>query len=323
LVLKLTDYRTEIHNNWCPGCGDFGILSAVQMALADLQIPPHQAAVFSGIGCSGKTPHYINAYGIHTLHGRGLAFAQGAKLANPELEVLLAAGDGDFLGIGGNHALHAGRRNIDLTVIIHDNFVYGLTKGQASPTLGLGVKTKGLAKPNIQQDINPISLAVVAGYTFVARGYAYDTRHLKELIKSGIKHKGSALIDVLQPCPTYDDIHTKDWYAGTDLKDPKTGRSMPRTYHLEDTGFDPVVKTGKEEEVVQKMTQAITKSFEWGDRIPIGVFYQNSFVPTFEERLAETRIPALLKTPAASMRIANPDGTPSLDMTPLLSKFTV
>nr|MDG6935178.1 2-oxoacid:ferredoxin oxidoreductase subunit beta [Nitrososphaerota archaeon] len=181
----------------------------------------------------------------------------------------------------------------------------------------------GLAKPNIQQDINPISLAVVAGYTFVARGYAYDTRHLKELIKSGIKHKGSALIDVLQPCPTYDDIHTKDWYAGTDLKDPKTGRSMPRTYHLEDTGFDPVVKTGKEEEVVQKMTQAITKSFEWGDRIPIGVFYQNSFVPTFEERLAETRIPALLKTPAASMRIANPDGTPSLDMTPLLSKFTV
>ncbi|MDG6934252.1 MAG: 2-oxoacid:ferredoxin oxidoreductase subunit beta, partial [Nitrososphaerota archaeon] len=111
------------------------------MALADLQIPPHQAAVFSGIGCSGKTPHYINAYGIHTLHGRGLAFAQGAKLANPELEVLLAAGDGDFLGIGGNHALHAGRRNIDLTVIIHDNFVYGLTKGQASPTLGLGVKT--------------------------------------------------------------------------------------------------------------------------------------------------------------------------------------
>ncbi len=323
MVLKLTDYRTEIHNNWCPGCGDFGILSAVQMALADLQIPPHQAAVFSGIGCSGKTPHYINAYGIHTLHGRGLAFAQGAKLANPELEVLLAAGDGDFLGIGGNHALHAGRRNIDLTVIIHDNFVYGLTKGQASPTLGLGVKTKGLAKPNIQQDINPISLAVVAGYTFVARGYAYDTRHLKELIKSGIKHKGSALIDVLQPCPTYDDIHTKDWYAGTDLKDPKTGRSMPRTYHLEDTGFDPVVKTGKEEEVVQKMTQAITKSFEWGDRIPIGVFYQNSFVPTFEERLAETRIPALLKTPAASMRIANPDGTPSLDMTPLLSKFTV
>ncbi len=322
-MLKLTDYRTEIHNNWCPGCGDFGILSAVQMALADLQIPPHQAAVFSGIGCSGKTPHYINAYGIHTLHGRGLAFAQGAKLANPELEVLLAAGDGDFLGIGGNHALHAGRRNIDLTVIIHDNFVYGLTKGQASPTLGLGVKTKGLAKPNIQQDINPISLAVVAGYTFVARGYAYDTRHLKELIKSGIKHKGSALIDVLQPCPTYDDIHTKDWYAGTDLKDPKTGRSMPRTYHLEDTGFDPVVKTGKEEEVVQKMTQAITKSFEWGDRIPIGVFYQNSFVPTFEERLAETRIPALLKTPAASMRIANPDGTPSLDMTPLLSKFTV
>lgn len=323
MALKLADYRTEVHNNWCPGCGDFGILSAVQMALAELQIPPHRAAVFSGIGCSGKTPHYINAYGIHTLHGRGIAFAEGAKLANPELEVILTAGDGDTLGIGGNHTLHLGRRNLDITVIMHDNFVYGLTKGQASPTLGLGVKTKGLAKPNIQQDINPIMLAIVAGYTFVARGYAYDTKHLKELIKKGITHKGSAFLDILQPCPTYDDIHTKSWYAGEDRPDPQTGRPVPRTYHLEDIGYDPLVRKDADEEVLQKVTQAFAKSMEWGDRIPIGVFYQNPFVPTFEERLAETRIPSYITSPPARMKIAGEDGSPSVDLNPILQRFLV
>jgi len=323
MALKLADYRTEVHNNWCPGCGDFGILSAVQMALAELQIPPHRAAVFSGIGCSGKTPHYINAYGIHTLHGRGIAFAEGAKLANPELEVILTAGDGDTLGIGGNHTLHLGRRNIDMTVIMYDNFVYGLTKGQASPTLALGMKTKGLAKPNIQQDINPIMLAVVAGYSFVARGYAYDTKHLKELIKKGITHKGSAFIDVLQPCPTYDDIHTKSWYAGEDRTAQTQGKPVPRTYHLEDTGYDPVVKKDSQEEVLQKMSQALAKSLEWGDRIPIGVFYQNPFIPTFEERIIETRAPSYAIIPPAKMKIAKEDGSPAVDLEAILKKYTV
>jgi 2-oxoglutarate ferredoxin oxidoreductase subunit beta len=323
LALKLTDYRTEVHNNWCPGCGDFGILSSLQMALAELQIPPHRAAIFSGVGCSGKTPHYINAYGVHTLHGRGLAFAQGAKLANPELEVILTAGDGDSLGIGGNHTLHLGRRNLDITVIIHDNFVYGLTKGQASPTLGLGMKTKGLAKPNIQQDINPLMLAIVAGYTFVARAYAYDTRYLKDIIKKGIIHKGAAFIDVLQPCPTYDDIHTKGWYAGEDRPDPQSGRPVPRTYHLEETGYDPLVRKGTEEEVLQKVSQAISRASEWGDRIPTGVFYQNPFVPTFEERLSETRMQAYSKFPPVRMKISNDDGTPAIDMTALFKRFQV
>ncbi|MEM3185998.1 MAG: 2-oxoacid:ferredoxin oxidoreductase subunit beta [Conexivisphaerales archaeon] len=322
MALKLTDYRTEVHNNWCPGCGDFGILSAIQMALQELQIPPHKAAVFSGIGCSGKTPHYINTYGIHTLHGRGLAFAEGAKLANPELEVILTAGDGDSLGIGGNHTLHAGRRNIDLTVIVHDNFVYGLTKGQAAPTLGLGVKTKGLAKPNIQQDLNPIMLALVAGYTFVARGYAFDTRHLKEIIKKGIQHKGSAFIDVLQPCPTYDDIHTKEWYAGED-RATNAGKAIPRIYRLEETGYDPLVHKDDEGEVLQKITQAMVKSSEWGDKIPIGIFYQNPFVPTFEERIAETRIPVYLKKPPVKLAIHNDNGDPAVDLTPLFDRFAV
>jgi 2-oxoglutarate ferredoxin oxidoreductase subunit beta len=322
-VLKLTDYKTEVHNNWCPGCGDFGILSSIQMALSELQVPPHHAVVVSGIGCSAKTPHYINAYGIHTLHGRAIAFAEGIKLANPELEVVAVSGDGDALGIGGNHTLHAGRRNIDMTFVVFDNFVYGLTKGQASPTMSLGMKTKGLAKPNIQQDINPIMLALTAGYTFVARGYAFDVKHLKEIIRKGIQHKGAAFIDVLQPCPTYNDIYTKEWYAGEDRLDPETHRAVPRVYKLEEAGYDPLVKKGDRAEEVAKISQAIAKSVEWGDRIPIGVYYQNPFVPSFEERLEETRIHGYKESPPAKLQIAKDDGHPAADMDGLFDMFKV
>jgi len=322
-VLKLTDYKTEVHNNWCPGCGDFGILSSIQMALSELQVPPHHAVVVSGIGCSAKTPHYINAYGIHTLHGRAIAFAEGIKLANPELEVVAVSGDGDALGIGGNHTLHAGRRNIDMTFVVFDNFVYGLTKGQASPTMSLGMKTKGLAKPNIQQDINPIMLALTAGYTFVARGYAFDVKHLKEIIRRGIQHKGAAFIDVLQPCPTYNDIYTKEWYAGEDRLDPETHRAVPRVYKLEEAGYDPLVKKGDRAEEVAKISQAIAKSVEWGDRIPIGVYYQNPFVPSFEERLEETRIRGYKESPPAKLQIAKDDGHPAADMDGLFDMFKV
>jgi len=312
-----------VHNNWCPGCGDFGILSALQMALSELQVEPHRAVVVSGIGCSAKTPHYINAYGIHTLHGRAIAFAEGMKLANPGLEVVAVSGDGDAMGIGGNHTLHAGRRNIDLTFIVFDNFVYGLTKGQASPTMAMGMKTKGLAKPNIQQDINPIMLALTAGYTFVARGYAFDIRHLKELIKKGIQHKGSALIDVLQPCPTYNDVNTKEWYGGEDRLDEETHRAVPRIYRLEETGYDPVVRSPGRDEELSKLSQAMAKATEWGDRIPIGVYYQNPYVPSFEERLEETRIPGYVRIPPASLRISTPDGRPTTDMGRLFDLFRV
>jgi 2-oxoglutarate ferredoxin oxidoreductase subunit beta len=149
MVLKMTDYRTKVFVDWCPGCGDYGILAALQMTLAELQLPHYKVAVFSGIGCHAKMPHFINAYGIHTLHGRTLPFAIGAKLANPELEVIAVGGDGDGLGIGVGHFVNTGRRNIDITYLIHDNGVYGLTKGQASPTLKLGLQTKSLPKPNI------------------------------------------------------------------------------------------------------------------------------------------------------------------------------
>jgi 2-oxoglutarate ferredoxin oxidoreductase subunit beta len=168
MAFKMSDYRTDVFVDWCPGCGDFGILSAIHMALAELGIEPHRAVLDSGIGCSGKVPHFVNAYGVHTLHGRTLPFATGIKLANPDLEVIAVGGDGDGLGIGVGHFVNTGRRNIDMTYIIHDNGVYGLTKGQASPTLKLGLRTKSLPKPNINEGINPIALASAAGYTFIA-----------------------------------------------------------------------------------------------------------------------------------------------------------
>ncbi|MEK0347493.1 MAG: thiamine pyrophosphate-dependent enzyme, partial [Nitrosopumilus sp.] len=240
MALKLADYKTDVHNDWCPGCGDFGIVNALQMALAEMGIERDKATIFSGIGCSGKTSHFINTYGIHTLHGRVLTFAQGGKLANPEMTVVAVGGDGDGLGIGAGHFVAAGRRNVDMTYIIFDNGVYGLTKGQASPTLKLGEQTKSLASPNTNYDVNPIGLAVASGFTFVARGYSYDVRHLKDLIIKAVKHKGLAFLDVLQPCPTYNDINTRDWYAGVDLAQDSIERHS-RIYKLEDTQFDPLV----------------------------------------------------------------------------------
>ncbi|MEM1942987.1 MAG: 2-oxoacid:ferredoxin oxidoreductase subunit beta [Candidatus Caldarchaeum sp.] len=318
--VSMVSYRTAVHNDWCPGCGDFGILSSIQMALADLQIPPHKVAVFSGIGCSGKTPHYINAYGIHTLHGRVLPFAIGAKLSNPELTVLAVGGDGDGLGIGAGHFVNSGRRNVDITYIVFDNGVYGLTKGQASPTLARGLKTKSLPKPNINDSVNPIALAVVAGYTFVARGYAYDTKHLKELIKMGIQHRGSAFIDVLQPCPTYNDITTKEWFAGEDRV--VEGKPLPRIYKLEDEGYDGEVKSADVEEMTLKKLKAIEKSFEWGDRIPVGLFYRNQFIPSYEDRITET-VRDYYSNPPAKQPIASPDGRPLASIDEILKEFLV
>src|SRR2546428_343553 len=237
------------------------------MALAELKMEPHRVTIVSGIGCSAKTVHYVKTYGIHTLHGRALPYATGVKLANPQLKVLCLSGDGDGLGIGGGHFVNAGRRNLDMLYIIHDNGVYGLTKGQAAPTLKLGVQTKSLAHPNINEAVNPIWLALAAGATWVGRGYSYDIKHLVATIKAGIEHKGYAFLDVLQPCPTYNDLNTKEWYGGEDRKDAASGRPLPRVYKLEDEGYDPVVRDPSE--VEKKTTQALEKALEWGDRIAI------------------------------------------------------
>jgi 2-oxoglutarate ferredoxin oxidoreductase subunit beta len=304
--LEVEDVNSYVSENAIlHNCGDFGILNAVQMALADMQTPPDRAVIFSGIGCSGKTPHFIRTYGIHTLHGRVLPFAQGAKLANPELHVLAVGGDGDGLGIGAGHFVSAGRRNVDMAYIIFNNAVYGLTKGQASPTLKLGMKTKSLPQPNVNDSVNPIALALVSGFTFIARGYSYDVRHLKDLIKKAVVHKGLAFVDVLQPCPTYNDINTKEWFQGLDRTDEGTGKAMPRMYKLEETGYDGVVheSAGANE----KIAQALAKSNEWGDRIPIGVFYQNEHVATYQERIA-SRIPNYRENPPALQEIADATG---------------
>ncbi len=322
-VFKMADYKTDAHNDWCPGCGDFGIVGALQMTMTDMQLDPSKVAVFSGVGCSSKTPHFINTYGIHTLHGRGLPFAIGAKLANPELTVISTGGDGDGYGIGAGHFLNSGRRNVDITYIVFNNGVYGLTKGQASPTLARDAKPKSLTSPNINDAINPLAVAISCGYTFIARGYAYDPKGLKELIRKGIEHKGFALIDVLQPCPTYNNLQTKEWYEGTNIdEEGKKTQGQPRIYRIESTGYDPVVHDpSNPEEVQKKQIQAFVKAQEWGDKIPTGVFYQIN-IPTYEERLKE-RVPALRNQSVAKTKIADAAGRPTTDVRPLLDSLVV
>jgi 2-oxoglutarate ferredoxin oxidoreductase subunit beta len=319
MVLKPADYKTEVHNDWCPGCGDFGILNAIQMTLAELQIPNYKTAIFAGIGCSGKTPHFIHTYGIHTLHGRVLPFAQGAKLCNPDLEVIAVGGDGDGLGIGVGHFVNSGRRNIDMTYIIYNNGVYGLTKGQASPTLKLGMKTKSLSQPNVNDAINPIALAFISGFTFIARGYAYDIGHLKNLLKKAIQHKGLSFVDILQPCPTYNDINTKEWFQGND-KINNFGKVIPRIYKLENNGYDG--ELSEPEKYYDLATKVIEKSNEWGDKIPIGIFYQNEHIATYQERISE-KINNYSEYPPAKQRITLDKNETNSNIDGLLESISV
>ena len=318
-VLKAADYATDVHNDWCPGCGDFGILRTIQMALAEMQLDPSRVAIVSGIGCSAKTVHYVRTYGIHTIHGRPLPFATGVKLANPNLEIVCVGGDGDGLGIGAGHFVNSGRRNLDMLYMIFDNGVYGLTKGQASPTLRLGVKTKSLPAPNLYEAVNPLWLALASGATWVGRGDSYDIKGLVALVRQGIEHRGYAFLDVLQPCPTYNNLNTKEWYGGDDRKDEQ-GRAMPRVYALANTGYDPIVRSP--EEVDAKITQAVSKAMEWGEKIPLGVFYKNELVPTFEDRIGG-RIPQYAENPPAVQRIADSEGRPVTDLSRFFNALAV
>ncbi|MGC8694194.1 MAG: 2-oxoacid:ferredoxin oxidoreductase subunit beta [Candidatus Micrarchaeia archaeon] len=274
-------------NDWCIGCGNFGILRAVEMTLHDLKFDYHNTVMVSGIGCSGKLPHFLNVKidGVHTLHGRALAFASGIKLSNPKMNVIIDAGDGDTFGIGVGHFVSAGRRNMKITLITHNNGVYGLTKGQASPTLNRGEKTKSLPKPNINDPINPVALALVSGYTFVARSFAYDTQLTISILKEAIAHKGIALVDILQPCPTYNDINTIDYYKN-------------KIYKL-----DIDYKVKNDDERLEKLTQAIQKAYET-EKIPVGIFYQNELVPDYSDRIKEN-IPNYLDYYPAIQEISN------------------
>ena len=318
MVAKPSDYRvSDVYADWCPGCGDFGIMNALQMAFAELELEPHRVVMVSGIGCSGKEPHNVKANGVHTLHGRTLPFAMGIKIANPQLEVLAIGGDGDGLGIGAGHFVNTGRRNLDMTYIIHNNGVYGLTKGQAAPTLKRDLQTKSLPRPNINEAVNAIGLAIISGYTFVARSYAYDVKHLKDVIKMAIQHKGLAFVECLQPCPTYNDINTKDWYAGEDRKDAE-GKPQSRLYKLEEMGFDPEVRDWKDD--FSKKMIALKKAQEWGDQIPIGVFYKKEYETTYEDRLT-ARIPFYPTRPPAKQKLGDEESNSLVDLSEFLDSL--
>ncbi|MBD1379295.1 2-oxoacid:ferredoxin oxidoreductase subunit beta [Metabacillus arenae] len=206
------DFRNNVKPNWCPGCGDFSVQAAIQRAAANVGLEPDQLAVISGIGCSGRISGYINAYGLHGIHGRSLPIAQGVKMANKDLTVIASGGDGDGFAIGMGHTIHAIRRNIDMTYIVMDNQIYGLTKGQTSPRSEMGFKTKSTPGGSIESALSVTEMALSAGATFVAQSFSTDLKDLTSLIEQGIQHKGFSFINVFSPCVTYNKVNTYDWF---------------------------------------------------------------------------------------------------------------
>ncbi|MDA8346343.1 MAG: 2-oxoacid:ferredoxin oxidoreductase subunit beta [Thermaerobacter sp.] len=215
MEVTLKDYKTSEKSWWCPGCGDFGVLAAMQKALVNLNIAPHEVAIVAGIGCSGKIGNYINSYNIHVVHGRTLPSALGVKMANRDLLVIAAGGDGDGFAIGMNHFIHAVRRNINVKYIVMDNHIYGLTKGQNSPTSDAGQRVKATPHGNVESPVRPLSLALSAGATFVAQGFSSNQAQLARLIEDAIRHPGFAFVNTLSPCVTYNKINTYDFYKQT------------------------------------------------------------------------------------------------------------
>jgi 2-oxoglutarate ferredoxin oxidoreductase subunit beta len=249
------DFKPEVPPDWCPGCGDFGVLNALFQACVEIDLPPRDLLVVSGIGCSSNLPGFIRAYGVHSLHGRALPFATGAKLANRAMTVIATGGDGDGYGIGLNHFIQAMRRNIDVTYVVMNNEIYGLTTGQVSPTSETGMKTKTTPHGNLEGMLNPIALALASGCGYIARGFSGQPKHLMKLYVDGIRHPGFALIDVFSPCVTFNKVQTYDWFR-------------QRVYKLEETDHDPADLRG-----------AMDKALEWGQKIPIGLFYRNPHPP--------------------------------------------
>jgi 2-oxoglutarate/2-oxoacid ferredoxin oxidoreductase subunit beta len=235
-VYAATDYKSEVKPVWCPGCGDYGVLSAFYKALADLGIPPEQAVIASGIGCSGRFPAFVEAYGFHGVHGRALPLATGIKMANPSLYVCAVGGDGDAFSIGGGHVPHAARRNIDITYIVMDNEIYGLTKGQPSPTSPLGMEKKASPYGTIDAPLNPILMALAYNASFVARGFSSRPKEVTELMKTALLHKGFAFLQVISPCVTFNDTydHFKQIATPLPADHDTTDRSKAMTLALDE-----------------------------------------------------------------------------------------
>jgi 2-oxoglutarate ferredoxin oxidoreductase subunit beta len=259
-MVSIKDHKSDYANQWCPGCGNFGILKSMQEALVKLKFLPHHILIVSGIGQAAKTPHFLKCNFFHALHGRALPIATGAKIANHKLTIIVNTGDGDCYAEGGNHLMHAIRRNVDLTVLVHNNRVYGLTKGQASPTSEIGMVTKMQQNGVKNTPLNPMLLALSLGASFVARGFSGDSEHLCELIQAGIKHKGFSIIDILQPCVSFNHRNTHKWYK-------------QRTDLLDGSKHDP-----------RDHEKALIIASRDEDKIPIGIFFQKQ-KPTFTDQI--------------------------------------
>ncbi|MHA2357287.1 MAG: 2-oxoacid:ferredoxin oxidoreductase subunit beta [Candidatus Heimdallarchaeaceae archaeon] len=258
----IKDFESSFKPTWCPGCGNFAQWRGIRQAIIDLKIPPEEVVLISGIGCSSHMPNFLNVYGLQSLHGRGIPVATGVRLANPKLTVMVYGGDGDVYGIGGNHFLHACRRNVDIITIVSNNFVYGLTTGQASATTPVGTITRTTPRGSIENPLNPISLALSAGATFVARGFSGDLKHLSWVIKEAIDHRGFAFVDVFSPCITFNKNQTFDYFR-------------ERTYKLEEIDHD-------KEDLTEALEYANQRFFK--EKLPIGIFYQIENKTTYEER---------------------------------------
>lgn len=284
-MVELADLKTVGQPNWCPGCGNFAIWHALKSAIVELRLEPHNVVIFSGIGCSSKMPHWVNTYGFHGIHGRPLPIATGARLANNNLTVIAVGGDGDGYGIGIGHFIHSMRRNLNITYIVTNNQVYGLTTGQTSPTSDKGFTTKSTPTGVIEMPINPIALAIASEATYISRGFSKEMKHLTKLIVDGVRHEGFALIDVLQPCVTFNRKNTYEWFS-------------KRVYKLEETDHD-----------VTNKQAAFLKSLEWNGRIPIGLFYRE-IRPTYEDEL-----PQIAEAPLVRQRIEE------INITALMDEF--
>ncbi|HCM68635.1 MAG TPA: 2-oxoacid ferredoxin oxidoreductase [Candidatus Kerfeldbacteria bacterium] len=277
-MLKGQDFNTTYQPTWCPGCGDFGIWTALKTALDELQLDPHNVVVVYGIGCSGNMANNVKTYAFHGLHGRPIPVAEGIKLANHDLTVIIIAGDGDTYGEGMNHFISSIRGNHDVTLIVHDNQVYGLTTGQTSPTSEKGFKTKSTPGGVIEEPVNPVSLALSAGASFIARGFSGDTTQLTDLIKKGIQHKGFALVDTLQPCVTFNKINTFQWF-------------YRRVYHVEKEGYIP-----------NDWNKAMAKAREM-ERMATGVLYVRER-PSYHASLPVLEKGPLVKQPLDGIDIS-------------------
>jgi 2-oxoglutarate ferredoxin oxidoreductase subunit beta len=269
-MVQVEDYG-RYETAWCPGCGNFALLEAVKNGLVRAGLAPHQVLFVSGIGQAAKAPHYLNANVFNGLHGRSLPVATGARLANAELKVVVQSGDGCNYGEGGNHLLAAIRRNVDVTMLVHDNLVYGLTKGQASPTSEGGFVTKAQPHGPTAEPFNPLAVAVAMGASFVARGFVGEGEHLASVVAEAVNHVGFSLVDILQPCPSFNKVNTFAWFK-------KRCYLLPGDYDAAD--FDG----------------ALRKTYEWGDRIPLGVIYRRER-SAFEEEFPATAAGPLAAQP--------------------------